>query len=131
MAATRTQYRLVQAIPLIPVGIVFILSFWCPETPRFLASKQRHDEAKQVLARLRGTTPDDPAVETSELYSRAKVLENHLQKLVKKRAPKKKKAAAESTTSSSSRTTTTSASSQTTSAAKGDSTGTSGGHDEL
>ncbi|KAJ5523966.1 hypothetical protein N7494_010616 [Penicillium frequentans] len=62
MAATRTQYRLVQAIPLIPVGIVFILSFWCPETPRYLASKQRHDEAKQVLARLRGTTPDDASI---------------------------------------------------------------------
>ncbi|KAJ5786627.1 uncharacterized protein N7503_011839 [Penicillium pulvis] len=62
MAATRTQYRLVQAIPLIPVGIVFILSFWCPETPRYLASKQRHDEAKQVLARLRGTTPDDESI---------------------------------------------------------------------
>ncbi|KAJ5682764.1 hypothetical protein N7462_005929 [Penicillium macrosclerotiorum] len=33
MAATRTQYRLVQAIPLIPVGIAFGLSFLCPETP--------------------------------------------------------------------------------------------------
>lgn len=78
MAATRTQYRLVQAIPLIPVGIVFILSFWCPETPRFLASKQRHDEAKQVLARLRGTTPDDPAVETefTEIDTQAKAKAN-------------------------------------------------------
>ncbi|KAJ5919471.1 hypothetical protein N7454_009306 [Penicillium verhagenii] len=74
MAATRTQYRLVQAIPLIPVGIVFILSFWCPETPRYLASKQRHDEAKQVLARLRGTTPDDESIlaEFDEIDAAAK-----------------------------------------------------------
>ena len=42
---------------------------------------------------------DDPAVESKELYSRAKVLETHLQKLVKKKVPKKK-----STTTSSSKT---------------------------
>lgn len=63
MAATRTQYRLVQAIPLIPVGIAFGLSYLCPETPRYLASKQRHKEAKEALARLRGTTIDDESVE--------------------------------------------------------------------
>ncbi|KAJ6160562.1 general substrate transporter [Penicillium chermesinum] len=47
MAPTRTQYRLVQAIPLIP-------------TPRYLISKERHEEARQVLARLRGKAIDDP-----------------------------------------------------------------------
>lgn len=64
MAATRTQYRLVQAIPLIPMGIAFFLSWLCPETPRYLASKQRHDEAKEVLARLRGKSTDDKDVVT-------------------------------------------------------------------
>ncbi|KAL1988827.1 hypothetical protein VTN96DRAFT_7711 [Rasamsonia emersonii] len=63
MAPTRTQYRLVQAIPLIPVGFCFIGSFFLPETPRYLASKERHEEARQVLARLRGSTTSDPAVE--------------------------------------------------------------------
>jgi len=63
MAPTRTQYRLVQAIPLIPVGICFLLSFFLPETPRYLASKERHDEARAVLARLRGKPATDPAVE--------------------------------------------------------------------
>ncbi|KAJ5091309.1 hypothetical protein NUU61_006179 [Penicillium alfredii] len=62
MAATRTQYRLVQAIPLIPVGIAFGLSYLCPETPRYLASKQRHTEGRDALARLRGKSADDPIV---------------------------------------------------------------------
>ena len=44
---------------------------------------------------------DDPAVESAELYSRAKVLENHLHRLVKKKAPKKKTKAAESSTTAS------------------------------
>ncbi|KAJ5711850.1 hypothetical protein N7488_006006 [Penicillium malachiteum] len=74
MAATRTQYRLVQAIPLIPVGFVFFLSYWCPETPRYLASKHRHDEAKQVLARLRGKSVDDESIlaEFDEIDTQAK-----------------------------------------------------------
>ena len=73
---------------------------------------------------------DDPAVESSELYSRAKVLEGHLQKLVKKKMPKKKKKA-EGSSGSSTNTSTSTSSTKTTSAAKGESTGASGGHDEL
>ena len=53
MAATRTQYRLVQAIPLIPTGIAFIFSWWMDDTPRWLASQDRYDEALLALARLR------------------------------------------------------------------------------
>lgn len=64
MAATRTQYRLVQAIPLIPTGIALGLSFLCPETPRYLASKQLHKEGKEVLARLRGKSVDDESLVT-------------------------------------------------------------------
>ncbi|KAL1978160.1 hypothetical protein VTN31DRAFT_1019 [Thermomyces dupontii] len=63
MAPTRTQYRLVQAIPLIPSGLTLIATFFhIPETPRYLASKLRHDEALEVLARLRGSKKTDPAV---------------------------------------------------------------------
>ena len=59
MAATRTQYRLVQSIPLIPVGIAFIFSFFLSETPRWLASKDRSEEALAQLARLRGANQHD------------------------------------------------------------------------
>jgi hypothetical protein len=62
MAATRTQYRLVQAIPLIPTGIAFIFSWWLSDTPRWLASQDRYDEAIASLARLRGSDSNDPSV---------------------------------------------------------------------
>jgi sugar porter (SP) family MFS transporter len=63
MAPTRTQYRLVQAIPLIPVGLALIASYILPETPRYLVSKQRHEEGRAVLARLRGKDITDPELE--------------------------------------------------------------------
>ncbi|KAJ5578520.1 uncharacterized protein N7459_007484 [Penicillium hispanicum] len=74
MPATRTQYRLVQAIPLIPTGITFGLSWFCPETPRYLVSKQRHQEGLEVLARLRGKSLDDDSllVEFDELDTQAR-----------------------------------------------------------
>ncbi|KAJ5970371.1 uncharacterized protein N7479_000289 [Penicillium vulpinum] len=62
MAATRAQYRLVQAVPLIPVGIAFGLSYLCSETPRYLVSKQLHQEGLEALARLRGRAIDDPDI---------------------------------------------------------------------
>ncbi|PKY09203.1 general substrate transporter [Aspergillus campestris IBT 28561] len=63
MPSTRTQYRLVQSIPLIPVGLAFLASFHIPETPRYLLSKQLHDEARIALALLRGKPTTDPEVE--------------------------------------------------------------------
>ncbi|KAK5702751.1 hypothetical protein LTR97_003697 [Elasticomyces elasticus] len=62
MASTPTQYRLVQAIPLIPVGIAFMCSFFLTDTPRYLASQDRFEEAVAALARLRGSNSSDPAV---------------------------------------------------------------------
>jgi hypothetical protein len=53
MAATRAQYRLVQAIPLIPVGAAFLGSLSLRDTPRWLCAKDRPDEAIASLARLR------------------------------------------------------------------------------
>ncbi|KAF8848901.1 general substrate transporter [Acephala macrosclerotiorum] len=58
MSVTATQYRLVQAIPLLPVGIAFIGSWFLSDTPRWLASKDRGDEALSVLARLRTQKED-------------------------------------------------------------------------
>jgi hypothetical protein len=63
MASTRTQYRLVQAIPLMPTGIAFIFSWWMDDTPRWLASQDRYDEALLALARLRGSDSSDVAVQ--------------------------------------------------------------------
>ena len=59
---TREQYRLVQSIPLIPVGIAFICTFWLSETPRWLITRHRPTEAQQVLARLQGVSADDPVL---------------------------------------------------------------------
>ena len=64
MSSTRTQYRLVQSIPLIPVGLAFLASFTIPETPRYLLSKQKHKEARASLALLRGKVTTDPAVDS-------------------------------------------------------------------
>lgn len=63
MPPTREQYRLVLAIPLIPVGISLIGSFFLNDTPRWLASKDRGEEALVVLARLRSASFNDPALE--------------------------------------------------------------------
>jgi hypothetical protein len=59
MAPNPSQYRLVQAIPLIPVGIAFIGSFFLRDTPRWLASKDRGDEALEALALLRRSGTND------------------------------------------------------------------------
>ena len=59
MQAHSTQYRLVQSIPLIPVGIAFICSFFLSDTPRWLASKDRGDEALKVLSQLRHSVKND------------------------------------------------------------------------
>jgi hypothetical protein len=62
LAPTREQYRIVQSVPLIPVGIAFILTFWLSETPRWLISRHRAAEAQEVLARLQGVPADDPVL---------------------------------------------------------------------
>ena len=54
LPSTPMQYRLVQAIPLIPVGLAFIGSCFLMDTPRWLASNDRAEEATQALAKLRG-----------------------------------------------------------------------------
>ncbi|KAL4976995.1 general substrate transporter [Aspergillus desertorum] len=63
MSPTRMQYRLVQSIPLIPVGIAFGASFMIPETPRYLVSQYRLEEGRNVLARLRGMDNLSPVIE--------------------------------------------------------------------
>lgn len=63
MEIGRAQYRLVQGIPLIPVGFAFLCSLFLSDTPRWLASKDRDDEALAALTRLRGSTNlDEPSM---------------------------------------------------------------------
>jgi hypothetical protein len=44
------------------MGIAYCLSYLCPETPRYLVSKQLHSESLDALARLRGQPINDPDV---------------------------------------------------------------------
>lgn len=64
LPATREQYRLVIAIPLIPVGLALIASFFLSDTPRWLASRDRSEESVAVLARLRGS--ENPQEDVSD-----------------------------------------------------------------
>ncbi|KAK8118272.1 MFS quinate transporter [Apiospora kogelbergensis] len=70
MAATRMQYRLVISIVLIPTGLALLGSFFISDTPRWLASQDRTEEAMHVLSRLRHSDGSDStaiAVEFQEL----------------------------------------------------------------
>ncbi|KAK9428835.1 general substrate transporter [Lipomyces doorenjongii] len=61
---SQTAFRLPWAIQSVPAVLLFVGLFWFPRSPRWLASKDRWDEALKVLAFLR--TPDgdinDPLV---------------------------------------------------------------------
>lgn len=59
LASTRLQYRLVQGVVLIPVGIAFVGSLFLSDTPRWLASRDRGEEALEALAKLRGASSGD------------------------------------------------------------------------
>lgn len=74
MVANSSQYRLVQAIPLIPVGLAFIGSFFLTDTPRWLASKDRGDEALAVLALLRRSGTDDHRLSSEYEEIQAQIL---------------------------------------------------------
>jgi len=63
LAATREQYRLVISICLAPAGLALIASFFLKDTPRWLASKDRTDEAVDVLRKLRKSDKDVAALE--------------------------------------------------------------------
>ncbi|KFA64401.1 hypothetical protein S40285_01109 [Stachybotrys chlorohalonatus IBT 40285] len=62
MDPSRAQYRIVLGMGVIPVGLAFIATFFLQDTPRWLASQDRGDEAVAALARLRGTDPEDPQI---------------------------------------------------------------------
>ncbi|CAI6091306.1 unnamed protein product [Clonostachys chloroleuca] len=53
-----------RAIPLIPVGLALVGSFFLSDTPRWLASKGRITEATAALERLRESSQDDEVLAT-------------------------------------------------------------------
>ncbi|UNI23263.1 hypothetical protein JDV02_009094 [Purpureocillium takamizusanense] len=59
---SRMQYRIVLGVVQIPVGLALVASLFLSDTPRWLACKNRPHEALTVLAKLRNSTTEDPAV---------------------------------------------------------------------
>jgi MFS family permease len=77
IAPTRAQYRLVQALPLIPCGLALICSFFLEESPRWLASQDRGEEALATLVRLRGTKIVSEEVLSEALSMQEQLIERH------------------------------------------------------
>ena len=70
MPQKASQYQLVEAIPMIPMGFAFIGTLFLKDTPRWLASQGRMEEASQSLARLLNTeAPPEKLLETSEVLA--------------------------------------------------------------
>ncbi|KFG87184.1 putative MFS quinate transporter [Metarhizium anisopliae] len=78
MASNRQQYRVVLAVPQIPVGIALFCSLFLHDTPRWLASKNRHDEALIVLARLRNKSMEDPDIQSEYREMQQEVVSKNL-----------------------------------------------------
>ncbi|RFU29531.1 hypothetical protein B7463_g6805, partial [Scytalidium lignicola] len=80
MAATPEQYRLVMVVPLIPVGLAFIGSFFLSDTPRWLASQDYVEEALNTLRRLRGTDAESASLtkEFSEIHEEIQLKQQNL-----------------------------------------------------
>ncbi|OAA47899.1 Sugar/inositol transporter [Metarhizium rileyi] len=78
MESNRQQYRVVLTVPQIPVGISFFCSLFLHDTPRWLASKDRYDEALLVLAKLRNKSVEDPEVQDEYHEMQQDVVSNNL-----------------------------------------------------
>lgn len=62
LSASREQYRLVISVCLIPTGLALIGSMFLSDTPRWLASQNRGEEAMAALKRLRASDNDEVAI---------------------------------------------------------------------
>ena len=65
------QYRLVQVIPIIPMGVTWIWSFFLPESPRWLAAQDREEDARKSISYYRAMDENSETVraEANEIYS--------------------------------------------------------------
>ncbi|OIW32718.1 general substrate transporter [Coniochaeta ligniaria NRRL 30616] len=55
----RTQWLIPFAIQLVPVGLLFFLAFFIPESPRWLFTKGRREQGVKTLCWLRNLSPND------------------------------------------------------------------------
>lgn len=61
--SSRTMYIFPLAIQALPALLLFCCMLMCNESPRWLARKDRWEESKAVLAKLRGLPPTHPYLE--------------------------------------------------------------------
>ena len=59
MAPSNKQWHIPFAIQLIPAGILFAGSFWLHESPRWLISKNKREQALKNLCWIRKLSQDD------------------------------------------------------------------------
>ncbi|EPE03514.1 sugar transporter [Ophiostoma piceae UAMH 11346] len=62
LAPTSRQWRLPLSLQIILSALVLVSSLLVPESPRWLARQDRHQEAASTLAYLRDAPVDDPAI---------------------------------------------------------------------
>jgi len=75
MPVSTKQWRVPVAIQLIPGGFMLIGLFFLNESPRWLMSKGRHEEAIRSLAFIRCEQPDSPELQRELAEIRAAVEE--------------------------------------------------------
>lgn len=70
-SSSAAQWRIPFALQMLPGALLLAGIVFQNESPRWLVEKDRHDEAGQALAQVRGLTADDPLVthELSEIVS--------------------------------------------------------------
>ena len=59
MAPSQSQWLIPFAVQLIPAGLLFVGTFFIPESPRWLFSKDRREEAMENLCWMRKLAPSD------------------------------------------------------------------------
>ncbi|OLN96953.1 Quinate permease 8 [Colletotrichum chlorophyti] len=59
MEPSHSQWLIPFAVQLIPAGLLLVGAFWIPESPRWLFSKNRKEEALKVLCWMRNLAPED------------------------------------------------------------------------
>ena len=73
MKSSKIQWQIPVFLQLAPAAILGIAMFVIPETPRWLMSKHRYDEAERVLSRIRKLPADHEYVAWELMQTREQV----------------------------------------------------------